>query len=330
MLLRKHTSYQRQPRARSLIRTCAAKASPSVGIVGAGSVGSAIASSLIHKNIAHNIKLTDINMDMCEGVALDLQDEAFVTGTLVNAVPIKDMNSCDIIIITAGAKQRPGEPRTDLVKRNAVILKSILDALFPLKSDTIVLLVSNPVDILTALAQKWCSPYIPREQVIGSGTYLDTQRFRVALAKRFHIGVKSIHAYVIGEHGDSQVFAHTSSMIGGTHITNYAYVSEAEIGSIEKEVRTKAYEIIKRTGATYHGIGACVATIAESILLDKNEVLPISVYVAQYDTYMGWPSILGRRGIVHTIPLSLCAEELKKLDESAKVIKGSVDNVLAT
>jgi L-lactate dehydrogenase len=269
-------------------------------------------------------------MDMCEGVALDLQDEAFVTGTLVNAVPIKDMNSCDIIIITAGAKQRPGEPRTDLVKRNAVILKSILDALFPLKSDTIVLLVSNPVDILTASAQKWCSPYIPREQVIGSGTYLDTQRFRVALAKRFHIGVKSIHAYVIGEHGDSQVFAHTSSMIGGTHITNYAYVSEAEIGSIEKEVRTKAYEIIKRTGATYHGIGACVATIAESILLDKNEVLPISVYVAQYDTYMGWPSILGRRGIVHTIPLSLCAEELKKLDESAKVIKESVDNILAT
>jgi L-lactate dehydrogenase len=268
-------------------------------------------------------------MDMCEGVALDLQDEAFVTGTIVNAVPIKDMNSCDIIIITAGAKQRPGEPRTNLVKRNAVILKSILDALFPLKSDTVVLLVSNPVDILTALAQKWCLPYIPREQVIGSGTYLDTQRFRVALAKRFHIGVKSIHAYVIGEHGDSQVFAHSSSMIGGTHITNYAYVSEAEIASIEKEVRTKAYEIIKRAGATYHGIGACVATIAESILLDKNEILPISVYVPQYDTYMGWPTILGRRGVIHTIPLILSAEEQKKLDGSAEVIKGSVDDILA-
>jgi L-lactate dehydrogenase len=315
-------------RARNRVRACA-KASPSIGIVGAGSVGSAIASSLIHKNIANNIKLTDINMDMCEGVALDLQDEAFVTGTIVDAVPIKDMNSCDIIIITAGAKQGPGEPRTDLVKRNAVILKSVLDALFPLKSDTIVLLVSNPVDILTALAQKWCSPYIPREQVIGSGTYLDTQRFRVALAKRFHIGVKSIHAYVVGEHGDSQVFAHSSSTIGGARITNYAYVSEAEIASIEKEVRGKAYEIIKRAGATYHGIGACVAEIAESILLDKNEVLSISVYLPQYDTYMGWPAILGRRGIVHTIPLTLSAEEQKKLDESAKIIKGTTEEVLA-
>ena len=326
MLLRKHIACHGQSaRARTRV-----KASPSVGIVGAGSVGSAIASSLIHKNIAHTIKLTDINHDMCEGVAFDLQDEAFVTGTIVDAVPIKDMNSCDIIIITAGAKQRPDEPRTNLIKRNAVILKSILDALFPLKSDTIVLVVSNPVDILTALAQKWCSPYVPREQVIGSGTYLDTQRFRVALAKRFHIGVKSIHAYVIGEHGDSQVFAHSSSTIGGAHVTNYAYVSEAEIASIEKEVRGKAYEIIKRAGATYHGIGACVATITESIILDKNEVLPISVYLPQYDTYIGWPAIVGRRGVVHTIPLTLSAEEQKKLDESAKVIKGSVDDALAT
>ena len=328
MLLRKHIACHGQSaRARARTRV---KASPSVGIVGAGSVGSAIASSLIHKNIAHTIKLTDINHDMCEGVAFDLQDEAFVTGTIVDAIPIKDMNSCDIIIITAGAKQRPDEPRTNLIKRNAVILKSILDALFPLKSDTIVLVVSNPVDILTALAQKWCSPYVPREQVIGSGTYLDTQRFRVALAKRFHIGVKSIHAYVIGEHGDSQVFAHSSSTIGGAHVTNYAYVSEAEIASIEKEVRYKAYEIIKRAGATYHGIGACVATITESIILDKNEVLPISVYLPQYDTYIGWPAIVGRRGVVHTIPLTLSAEEQKKLDESAKVIKGSVDDALAT
>jgi L-lactate dehydrogenase len=300
----------------------------SVGIVGTGGVGSAIASSIIHRNLVNNIKLADANNQLCEGVVLDLQDEAFISGTTVENDSIENLKDCDIIIITAGAKQQPEEPRTNLIKRNANILHSILQSLFPLNPNTVIIVVSNPVDILTNLAQTWCAPYIPSNQVIGSGTYLDSQRLRVALAKRFHISVKSIHAYVVGEHGDSQVIARSAASIGGCLLNDIYKFNDEEFQKLENEVRHKAYEIIKRKGATFHGIGACVATIVESVILDKHEIIPVSAPHPEFHTYLGWPTIIGSKGIIDVIPLRLSSSEMKKVIESASIIKQHVNEIV--
>jgi L-lactate dehydrogenase len=313
---------------RRAVRTYASTKTTSIGIVGAGGVGSAIASSLIHKNVVNSIKIADANQLLCEGVVLDLQDEGFISGTVVEHSSIQQLKTCDIVIITAGAKQKPDEPRTDLIKRNAQILHSILYSLFPINPNTVIIIVSNPVDILTTLAQKWCADYIPTNQVIGSGTFLDSQRLRVALAKRLKISVKSIHAYVIGEHGDSQVIARSSASIGGCQLDDMYNFVDQEYTELEDEVRNKAYEIIKRKGATFHGIGACVATIAEAIVLNKNEIIPVSVYHTDFDAYLGWPSIIGSNGVVDIIPLHLSAKELNKVSRSAGIIKKCANDIL--
>jgi L-lactate dehydrogenase len=306
-----------------------AQSGPRIGVVGAGGVGSAIVSSLIHKNVVNEILISDVNSVLCEGVALDLEDEAFITGTHVESRSIESLRECDIIVITAGAKQQPGESRTNLIQKNASIMKKILTSLFPLPSNTVVLIVSNPVDILTRYAQQLCAPYISANQVIGSGTYLDSQRLRVALSKRLNVSVKSVHAYVLGEHGDSQVIARSCATVGGCKLDDMYSFLDSEYDTLEKEVKMKAYEIIKRKGATFHGIGACVAHICESIILNKKEIIPVSVYHYKFGTYLGWPAIVGSSGVVDTIPIELSAEETHKLEKSAKVIDDHVQNILA-
>jgi L-lactate dehydrogenase len=293
-----------------------------IGIIGAGGVGSAIASSLIHKNITSAIWMNDVNTEMCQGVAYDLEDEAFFTGTQIyNASSVSQLNECDIIVITAGAKQQPNEPRTNLIKRNVAILSYILSQLFPLNENTIIVVVSNPVDILTSIVQKLCAQYIPKEQVIGSGTYLDSQRIRVALSKKLNIAVKSVHAYVLGEHGDSQVFAKSVTRIGGCSLDSFKEIQENDLTQIENNAKYKAYEIIKRKGSTFHGIGECVATICESIVLDKNEVMPVSAFIEKYDTYVGWPVVLGANGVQQILPLELAQSEEEQVAASAALIK---------
>jgi L-lactate dehydrogenase len=300
-----------------------------VGIIGAGGVGSAIASSLIHKNVTNTICINDVNSEMCQGVVYDLEDEAFITGVRVyNQHSLANLRDCDIIIITAGAKQLPDEPRTNLIKRNTMILSSIIEKLFPLKPNTIVIVVSNPVDILTSIVQKMCSQYIPKEQVIGSGTYLDSQRVRVALSKRLNVSVKSVHAYVLGEHGDSQVFAKSIATIGGCSLEHFKELQETDIAEVEHDAKNKAYEIIKRKGSTSHGIGECVATICESILLDKNEVMPVSVYVEKYETYVGWPAVIGVNGVKRILPLELSSHDEEHVANSATLIKNFSDMAL--
>lgn len=284
-----------------------------IGIVGAGGVGSAIASSLIHKNITHKILLHDVNPALCHSVVLDLQDEGFVSGTVVDTSSLAGISKCNVIIITAGAKQKPDEPRSNLIQRNATILTDILEAMFPLDPSTIIIVVSNPVDALTSLAATLCEPYIPKTQVLGSGTYLDSQRLRVALAKKLRISVKSIHAYVLGEHGDSQVVARSAATIGGCTLDQFHPFSQEEFTEIEREVRMKAYEIIKGKGSTFHGIGACVATIAEAILLDKKEIIPVSLYHPTYDTYLGWPGVIGNNGVLSVVPVNLSEDEQTRL-----------------
>lgn len=309
---------------------CNAKASTKdIGIIGAGSVGTSIASSLIHRNIVKTIYMNDMNHETCRGVVLDLEDEAFITGTHVkHTMSINELRDCDIIVITAGAKQKPDEPRTNLIERNAIIMKNIIMRLQPLKDTSIILLVSNPVDILTNIVQTWCEKSIDRTRIIGSGTYLDTQRLRVALSKELDVSVKSVHAYVLGEHGDSQVFAKSISRIGGSPLTNFPELHHDKLNDIEEEAKRKAYEIIKRTGATSHGIGECVASICESIILDKNDVMSVSSFHPKYETCIGWPVVIGANGVSRIMPLELHKDDEEKLQVSVEVIKEISKNIV--
>ena len=323
MLLKTHQLIKNRPtthikRIKHVTKSASAK---EIGIIGAGAVGSAITSSLIHKNLVKNIFINDLNTDLCQGVVYDLEDEAFITGTNIHhAKSPSELRNCDIIIINAGAKQRPDEPRTELIDRNASVMKSILRSLLPLKQGVILLFVSNPVDVLTSVVQEWCHAFIPRSHIIGSGTYLDTQRLRVAISKKLGISVKSVHGYILGEHGDSQVFPTSLARIGGSLLTSFPEMTPEEIHNIEHSAKRKAYEIIKRKGATSHGIGECVAAICESIILDKNEVMCVSSFHPTYNTCIGWPSVIGSNGIVQTLQLDLDEEDSKRIAASAQVI----------
>jgi L-lactate dehydrogenase len=290
-----------------------------VGIIGAGAVGASIALSLIHTNVA-DVFLNDANEEKCLGEVLDLQDAAFVTGVHVSQATLPEMAaSCDIIVITAGAKQLPDEPRTNLMTRNVHIFRSIFKGLGSLRPDTLILVVSNPCDALTFLAQDLSG--LPRSQVLGSGTYLDSQRLRVAIAHDIGVSVKSVHAYVLGEHGDSQFAAYGAAKVGGCDLTTFSGMHADHLAIIADTVSHKAYDIIKRKGATSYGIGAIVAHVCDCMLHDKKEVMPLSVYLHEHECCMGWPAVIGRAGCEKVIPLPLTHSENEKLLKSAAKLR---------
>jgi L-lactate dehydrogenase len=296
----------------------------SIGIIGSGNVGTSIASSLISKNIVNRISMYDVNETMCRGVVRDLEDQAFVTGINVEmSKSMKGISESDIIVVTAGAKQRPNEPRTELVSRNVDIMNTIMGTL-ELEPRHIMILVSNPVDIITSQVAKM-QTCIPKSHIIGSGTYLDSQRLRVEIAKRVKVSVKNVHAYILGEHGDSQVFAKSMADVGGCKLTRL--LSDKEIADLELSTRRKAYDIIRDKGATCHGIGACVAEICENIILDKKGIIPASAFIEEYGLYMGWPSVIGASGIERVMPVELNTFEKEALDLSAMAMKSVMDGI---
>lgn len=296
-----------------------------VGIVGAGAVGSSVALSLVLKNVA-DVLICDVDRQRCQGEVMDLQDAAYVTGVHVAEASLEELGrASDVVVITAGAKQLPDEPRTGLLTRNAAVLSAIFSQLKP-RPDAVVLLVSNPVDALTMLAQSLCD--LPREQVIGSGTCLDSQRLRVALARELDVSVKSVHAYVLGEHGDSQFAAYASARAGGCPLEAGGLgLDEAKLRALESEAKRKAYEIIRRKGATCYGIGAVVSQLCDCILYDKKEIVPLSTYVPELGACVGWPCVLGKGGIASRVPLALAPEEQAKLEASAGLLREAVGTV---
>ena len=302
-----------------------------MGIIGTGAVGTAVASSLIHKNLVSTIRLYDLNVERNRGVTLDLEDEAFVSGTRCeHCESLTDLQSCDIVVITAGVKQKPDEPRTQLVGRNFAVLSSIMSQLAPLSPETHLIIVSNPVDVLTQLVQGLCAEFgHSPARVIGSGTYLDSNRLRVALSTRLGVSVRSVHAYMLGEHGDTQVFARSQAHVGGCPLQQLPWAA-GELDELETRVRRKAYDIIQRKGETSHGVGEAVAAICSAILRDTNEVLPVSNYVAKYDAVMGWPAVVGAAGVVRALmPLALNSDEEAAIRASAASIRATVASVAA-
>jgi L-lactate dehydrogenase len=300
-----------------------------IAIVGAGAVGATFAYALMIQGQADEIVLIDINRAKAEGEAMDLRHGLpFVRPVDVHVGDYPDCAGADIVVITAGAPSRPGETRLDLVSRNAVIFRQMIPEIVRYNADGILLVVTNPVDVLTYLTLKLSGR--PVSKVIGSGTVLDSARFRYLLAEHCGVDPRNVHAYIIGEHGDSEVPVWSLANIAGTRLTDYCVVCQRDCEGIPKErifrqVHQAAYEVIQRKGATYYAVGLSVASIVESILRDQHSVLPVSSLMqGQYgleDVCLSLPTVVGQEGVVRVLGLPLDEEELAGLRRSAAVLQ---------
>jgi L-lactate dehydrogenase len=294
-----------------------------VAIVGAGSVGATIAYALLLQKVTSEIVLVDIDEEVVRGQVLDLSDASFISSTQIRAGNYKEAGQCDIVVVTAGAKQREGETRTELIERNYKILQSVLGSMKPFNPNIIVLLVANPVDVLTHIAQQLSG--LPKNQVFGSGTFLDSARLRHKLAQILKVAENAIHSYVLGEHGDSQVIAWSCARVAGKPLLDIPEIQALDKEAVAKEISGKAYEIIKLKGATYFGIGGCVSSLVHCILLNQRHIRPLSVYCEQYDTVLSMPAVLGENGVERVIDVPLSEDEAIKLKQSAAALKSICD-----
>ena len=295
-------------------------------IVGTGNVGASIAFALMNQRSAVNeIILTDIIAKDAEGEAMDLRDALAMAPSFVKIKngTYKDAKDCDVVVITAGAAQKPGETRLNLLKKNVSILQGMIEQIMASGFDGILLVVTNPADVLTYYALKFSG--LPSSRVIGSGTVLDSARLRQRIANYLDVNPKSVHAYQIGEHGDSEVTAWSLADMGGQKIVDM--LPEKTRNEISEFVRDEAYQIIEKKGATYYGIATCVVSILNSILNDEMRVLPVSSYDEFSQTAFGFPSVVGREGVVRRLDLKLTEKEGIALQKSINTLKGAIKSV---
>lgn len=294
-----------------------------IAVVGTGMVGSSFAYAAMIKGLAAELILIDASEEREEGEVMDLSHG--LIGTETGAVRGGDFHDCrdvDVIVITAGAAQKPGETRLDLVNKNVKIMKSIIKKMGKLRPDTVVIVVSNPVDILAYIARE--SIKQPnRGQVFGTGTSLDTSRLRVNISQRLGVNLHNVHGYVMGEHGDSEFVAWSLVNVSSTPIKDL--FSTKQMKEIEHQTRRAAYEIIQRKRATYYGIGVVITELVEAVLHDSKSVTPVSTIPgAAYgikDMSVGVPAVLGRRGVEKVWKIPLTKSELAKLKKSATLLK---------
>jgi L-lactate dehydrogenase len=306
-----------------------------IAIVGAGAVGATLAYALMIRGQADELVLIDINRAKAEGEAMDLRHGLpFVRPVDVHVGDYADCAGADVVAITAGAASRPDETRLDLASRNVNIFRQIVPEVVRHNTDGVLLVVTNPVDILTYLTVQLANR--PPAKVIGSGTVLDSARFRYLLAEHCGVDPRNAHAYIIGEHGDSEVPLWSLANIAGTRLNDYCGICHRDCTGLPKDailrqVRDAAYEVIERKGATYYAVGLSVSYIIESILRDQRSVLPVSSLMqGQYgleDVCLSLPTILGQQGIVQVLDLPLNAEELAGLRASAEVLQGVARSV---
>lgn len=300
-----------------------------ISIVGTGAVGATTAYSLIMSGFATELVLVDVNKEKTEGEALDLSHGAgFIKPVNINAGEYKDTKDSDIVIVTAGAAQKPGETRLDLVNKNIQIFKGIIPEVVKYSPNCILLIVSNPVDILSYVAYKLSG--FPKERVIGSGTVLDTSRLKYQIGKKFDVDARDIQTYVMGEHGDTEFVAWSLTNIKGISIDEYAkefnYRYDDKFRTnVYENVKNAAYEVINRKGATFYAIALAVSRIVEAILGDEKSILPVSTLVEDYygvdDIYLGVPAVVGRDGVKKALKVSLSEDEVKDFKSSAKTLQ---------
>lgn len=306
-----------------------------VAVIGCGFVGSSIAFSLMQRGIYSEMVLIDANHAKAEGEAMDLGHGLPYTASMdIYAGDYKDVADCSLIIITAGANQKPGETRLDLIEKNVGILKSIIPQITATGFEGILMMVANPVDVLTYAALK-ISGY-PKERVFGSGTVLDTARLKYLLGKHLDVDSRSVHATIIGEHGDSELPVWSAANISGIELNHFCelrghYNHEASMEKLYEDVRDSAYAIIERKGATYYGIAMAVARIAECIVKNEHAVLPVSaVLEGEYGLFglaLSIPSVVGKNGIEKVLEIPLDEKESKALQDSAAQLKAVIDSL---
>ncbi len=305
------------------------KRTSKIAIVGAGFVGSTAAYACLIDGAASEIALIDVNREKAEGEAMDLQHGLqFKQNVRVHFGSSYELcKDAEIIVITAGAHQKPGETRVDLVNKNSAIFKEIIPNITKHNKDCILLVVSNPLDVLTYLALKYSK--FSKNKVFGSGTILDTARFRYMLAEYFEVSPNSVHAYILGEHGDSSFPVWSTANIAGVNLKLFKKYNRKAMDKIYLETKNAAYEVIAKKGATYYAIGLGIAKVIRAILSDQNEVLALSSYVKNYygikDVCLSVPTVVNRNGIKEQILLPLNSLEKKQLRKSAAIIKGVLE-----
>ena len=295
-------------------------------IVGTGNVGAFIAFAIMNQRTSVNeIILTDIIAKDAEGEAMDLRDALAVAPSYakIKNGTYADAKDCDVVVITAGAAQKPGETRMELLKKNVNILKGMVEQIMSSGFNGIFLVVTNPMDVLTYYTMKFSG--LPTEKVIGSGTVLDSARLRTRIADYLNVNPKSVHAYQIGEHGDTELTLWSLADLGGQKVTDF--LSKDIRNGISDFVKNEAYDIIEKKGATYYGIATCVVDILNCIFNDELRVLPVSSYDHFSDTSFGFPSVVGRSGIIRRLDLKLSEHEGVELQKSINALKKAISSV---
>ncbi len=304
-------------------------------IIGCGFVGSSTAFALMQAGIFSELVLIDVDHSRAEGEAMDISHGVpFAKPMKIYAGDYDDIVDASIIIITAGAAQKPGETRLQLVQKNVAIFKSIIPEISKRHCEGVLLIVSNPVDILTYVAQKLSG--FPVNRVIGSGTVLDTARLKTMLGEHLSVDNRTVHAFIIGEHGDSELAAWSSAMVSGVPLSKFCemrghFNHDQSERHIQEMVKNSAYEIIERKKATYYGVAMAVRRICEVIARDEKSILSVSsLMTGQYglsDICLSMPTIVGADGVEEKIPISLDEEEITKLMASAKALKEIADSL---
>ncbi|UOQ42517.1 L-lactate dehydrogenase [Halobacillus salinarum] len=309
-----------------------------VVVIGTGAVGSSYAFALLNQGVADELVLVDLDKEKAEGDAMDLNHGLAFAPANKNIWfgDYADCQTADIVVITAGANQKPGETRLDLVDKNTKIFKGIVEEVMVSGFDGIFLVATNPVDILTYMT--WEFSGLPVNRVIGSGTILDTARLRYQLGHYFDIDSRNVHAYIMGEHGDSELPVWSHATVAGSQVTNLIKkyperYNEESLDEMFIQVRDAAYKIIAKKGATHYGIAMGLVRLTKAILHNENAVLTVSGYVhqkyGQEDLYIGVPAVVNRSGVREVIELNLSEKEKEQFNHSAQLLKKTMAPVIA-
>lgn len=309
-----------------------------IGVVGCGFVGATAAYALVMSGIGREIVMIDLNRARAEAEAADISHAVpFAHGINVRAGEYHDLVGCRVVIMAAGVGQKPGETRIHLLERNAAVFREVIPQIFSHAPEAVLVVATNPVDVMTHVSAWYAADFgIPSQLVIGSGTTLDTARFRTLLGQYIEVDPTHIHAYVIGEHGDTEVLAWSLVDVGNVPLQEFCRLKGLELDrakqqEIDEGVRRAAYHIIEGKGATYYGVGSALARITRNILSDRRALMTVCTPTAEIagvkDVTVSLPRLVGGAGILETFPMPLSAEEEAALAHSAAVIRGLIDKL---